>query len=234
MTPTAGKLRRWSLAARRYAAPLDIFESFRPLLHVFLLMGIMPYRMVDIDGGGHRLRPSVGGGLLTVAYICAFVYAYVQTILEMRNMFLANLKPDDFSRAVDLYMLTSSLAAVLCMLFVCVRRRTRMCRLLNLLDMVDRRLQKLGGRVEHRRTLCSMCGLMAFSWLVYGIYLTGSYLVLVYVRHRNSPVCWMAFFMPHIMLFNFLYKWRMVVMMLHQRLEVLNKVSSCCVQRVNR
>lgn len=216
----------WLQRVRQRAIPRDIFESFRPLLFVFLLMGIMPYRLVG-ERGDHRLQPVLFGGLITVVFIFIFVVAYFLTTVGMPPIFLAHMFPNSFSHAVDLFMVTSSLCTVLCMLFVCLRGKNRLCDLLNQLDRVDGKLSLLGVRVEHGRALWHVCRLLVFSWLLYGVYVSFSRSMLLYAQRRTSLSCWVAYFMPHVMVMSFLCKWRTVVQLLRDRFAVLNRVSIC-------
>lgn len=209
----------------RVTCPRDVFDSFRPILIVFLLLGIMPYGLVGSRGKQHRLKFTIFGGLITCVYIVGFCISYVFTVRE-QHIFLAHIVPDMFTRIVDLFMVTFTLSAVLAMLAGCLRRKERLVGLMNVLAGIDERLIDLGGRVRHGRTMWLLCVNLVISWIVFAVYVQLSRQIFYRLQLDAAALnSWISYFMPHLMMNCFLFKWTMVSRMLHHRFDVLNIVS---------
>lgn len=209
----------------RISGPHDVFDSFRPILVVFLLLGIMPYRLVGSRGKQHRLQFTMIGGIITCAYIVAFTVSYTFTVAEA-HIFLAYIVPDTFTRIVDFFMVTFTLGAVLAMLAGCLRRKDRLVGLMNVLAEIDEGLERLEGRVRHGRTMRRLCVNLLLSWIVFAVYVQLSRQIFWRLQLDAAGLnSWVSYFMPHLMMNCFLFKWTMVSRLLQHRFVVLNDVS---------
>lgn len=226
-------LRRWSGAFRDWIIPRDVNESIRPLLFVFLLLGAMPFRLVG-PRGQQRLQPVIIGGIITITYVVVFITSYAATI-SMPQIFLGYFMPNMFAQFIDRFMITSAMLAVLIMLLGCLIRRHRFVGLINLMSTIDEQLCGLKGRVRHGAALWLVCRRMVFSFIGYFVYVVGSRELLWKLQGQTLIRSWISYFLPHMMMLCFLFKWRTVVHMLHHRYRVLNGVSFwwvCCSEYV--
>lgn len=219
----ACRIHRWWRTLCHWLVPRDIFETLRPILLGYLLLGIMPFRLVGARGE-HRLRPAIYGWLITVAYIVIFIVSYVLTVVQPR-IFLGHFMPNTFSMFVDLFLITSALFAVICMLLVSMHRKERLVTLVNLFAAVDARLLSVGGRVRHGRTMWLVCRRLGLTMIVYGVYVLVSRELLRMVQGRTTLSSWVSYFCPHIMGMGFLFLWHTVTHLVAHRLAVLNGVS---------
>lgn len=209
--------------------PHDVCDSLRPILIIFLLVGIFPCRLV---GGGntgqrHRLQTTVYGTVITVAYICGFVVSYAFSV-DKPQIFIGHFVPNDyFSHFIDLFMITVGLIAVIGMLCRCLRHKRQLIALIDVLVDIDAALTtELGGRLRHGQLLWEICKRSIISWIVLGTYVQSSREVLKLMRrHVSSMSAWTSYFLPTMMMNCVLFEWITIARMLRHRFAVLNGVS---------
>lgn len=203
--------------------PQDIYESLRPMIWIFLMIGVLPLRISGRRGNYH-LQTVFLGYLTAFIMLIMMIYCYL-TSLPLERIFLSYFMNHSFSAVVDRLLITSSLFATMMVYFKNIRRSYGFVRIIERLADVDQMLKTIGGRMKHGSTTVNIIMRLMSGSTLFSIYVIGSYKMLNGQEMQTHLTTWVAYFLPHLLLMLVLFQHRTVMHLLVNRFAETSRVS---------
>lgn len=203
--------------------PHDIYESLRPMIWIFLLLGVLPLR-ISGSRGNYRLKQVYLGYLTAFIMLLIMIFSYLVTI-SLESIFLTYFMAHPFSNVVDRVLITSSLLGTIMIYFKNIRRSYGFVRIVQRLADVDDRLKAIGGRMRHGHTTFDILLRLTSGTTLFSVYVSGSYHLLSVQGRRTHLTTWVAYFVPHMLLMMVLFQHRTVMHLLVNRFAEMARVS---------
>lgn len=147
--------------------PMDIYASLRPLLLVCFVSGIAPLRAVGNPGNRHLVL-TIFGYAFTLIHVVWFCASYTRNISdESLQTHLLRSKFSHFGENTRVNIACMAPGFTLILYFL---KRNKLRDLLNRLTQVDKKLTRLGAKIDYRNMLKIVWIVLATQWtILFGI-----------------------------------------------------------------
>lgn len=204
--------------------PQDIYESIRPMIWIFLLLGVLPLR-ISGSRGNYQLKIVYIGYLTALVMLIIMFFSYTFTIY-LDRIFLAYFLNHPFSAVVDRVLITSTLLGMILVYSKNIRRSYGFVRIIKRLDCVDQLLKSIGERMSYGHATLDILLRLLNGTLFFAIYVIGSFYLLSMQGWRTHLTTWISYFLPHMLLMLVLFRHQTVMHLLVNRFAKLSKVST--------
>lgn len=202
--------------------PCDLREAMNPLLMMHLVSGLLPFRLAGPKGQRY-FKVTYFGYISCIVQIVMFTVCYALTVTG-KNIFISFILNLPLSHIMDLLLVTIAFVAIIVTYVWCFIKRDSIIKAINLIVDIDVKLLKLGVNEPYRRTLIVIIRFWALSWLVFGAYVIGSYVLLDLFEHSTDSHVWVSYFLPHLYLLHMVFEFLAVNGLIKNRLEKVNMV----------
>lgn len=213
-----------------YANPQNVYESLRPMLHICILVGILPVRMVAAKSATDRrsqyhYKVSRLGYFITIVHLVWFGTCFTKTFQSgcIFRAFFEN--TDGLASASETFQLIFSLVAMTIVYFFTFRKRYAFIAAIDVLARVDERFWHSFGRCQsHSQLMKRVFATYAAITIVLAVYMCGCAFMMWYADRNMNVFAWFSYFLPHIILLQLVFKFMTVLSQISRRFHCLNKV----------
>lgn len=205
--------------------PTDVYLSQRILINSSLIYGLIPYRLINKQGGS-RLQTSVFGFIAAIIYVLFFGCCFMSTILNQMNVMEFFLKSPISNFGGNLNLITSFLS-ITSVYMSSLYLRKKVKKIFAILNRIDGKLFELGVLVNHRNAMMFNIRSAFVAFITYGIFnLTSMTFVLQNSSDRSRAPLLVTHYLPYLVITILMLTFLNFARLIRTRFEAANRVSS--------
>lgn len=200
--------------------PMDIYASFRPLLLICFLSGILPFNMIG-SPGSRQLVVTVFGVANTVFHLVWFCTCYVLRIINKKSLlsYLFNSKVSRFGENIQII---TSFMAIAFTLILCFLKRGKVRKLLHLLAGIDKELIALGANINYKSISRLIWIALTMQWLIKIAFILATFTLLRSLEHTPGFFEWIFFFLPFAIISTLKAQYVCITRLMKNRFSYIN------------
>lgn len=207
---------------REYFSPQNVYEAIRPLVSTSSYFGLLPIRLTGKRPDRHY-RVSRLCYLTTVLHLILFVVSLTRS-LGTSSLFSHFILYDNVARVSELFQLITAFAAMGVVYAVCFAKRYCFVAFVDMLNQIDRSLATLGVVHNFVAMFRSICWDLLATSLIFIAYIGSCVVLVVYSDHTVGVTTFVTYFLPHTVVAQIVYKYRMITRQIICRMSCVNEV----------
>lgn len=215
--------RRFGQWIKFHVFPHDIYESLRPMLWIFLLIGILPLR-ISGKRDNHILKSVFLSYLISFIMLLVLIYCYLSTV-SLDRIFLSYFRNHSFATTFDRLLITMSLFGNILVFVKNIRCIGGFVRIIQRLHDADDLLRTVGHKMRHGRTTSNIILRLTIGTSAFFVYVAVSYYLLQLQGRRTYLTTWISYFVPLMMLMLVFFNHTTVMHLFVRRFAGLGEVS---------
>lgn len=209
---------------KEYFNPSTLHTSQKPMVMACYLFGIIPFYLVT-DERNDRYECSFNGLIIATIHIMVFGACIVLTFSRQQH-FVSAFFQTDISQVTSIIQLIISFLALAIVYPNIYIRKQKILKIFDILSKMDGQFMWSDNKTEHKKTFWYSVKLILANFVIYFIYIFGSYAIQINLDRPAQVYAWVSFFLPHFVLSFVTLKFLCIMQLLRNRIRSLNRVST--------
>lgn len=207
---------------RDYFDPQNVYEAMRPLINSSGYVGVLPLQL-----SGKRpnrcYRVARIGYLNAVLHIVLFVVSLMRS-LRTCSLFASFFSSDRITSLSEIFQLITAFAAMGVVYVVCFAKRYRFVAVVNMLHQIDQSLVRMGVVQDFVSMFRSICWDLLWTMVIFAAYVASCVVLVEFSDHTVTVTTFVTYFLPHTVVAQIVFMYRMITRQIIVRMICLNKV----------